>query len=69
MSEVGSWSEGATVTNYIADKKSAIVTSVEATPVCGESFCDDCGNCLACDGNDPCVYRTDGHRWVEYPEN
>jgi hypothetical protein len=38
----------------------------EATPKCGEDFCDRCGDCLACFGEDPCV---DGHRehlWVVY---
>lgn len=34
----------------------------EATPVCGEDFCDSCGDCLHCEeANDFC-----SHRWVIY---
>ena len=40
----------------------------DVTPVCGEDFCDRCGDCLACYGGDKCI---DGHehvfvRYVEY---
>lgn len=31
-------------------------------PVCGEDFCDECGDCLKCYG-DVC---SDGCRWVIY---
>lgn len=51
---------------YEADETGKIVGSTEATPVCGESFCDDCGNCLVCYGEDTCRERSDGHRWVIY---
>jgi len=37
----------------------------EAEPVCGEDFCDSCGDCLACYGCDPCFDGGD-HFWVEY---
>jgi hypothetical protein len=33
--------------------------------VCGRDFCDECGDCLHCYGDDPCV--NDGvHRWLYY---
>lgn len=39
----------------------------EAEPVCGEDFCDRCGDCLECYGGDPCYESEDGeHYWVEY---
>ena len=40
-----------------------LVEMVEAVPVCGEDFCDWCGDCLHCYGDD-----TDycAHRWVKY---
>lgn len=39
-----------------------------ATPVCGEDFCDNCGDCMACtDAEDPCHVSKDGqHRWIRY---
>lgn len=37
---------------------------VNAAPKCGEDFCDSCGDCLHCYGDDWCP---DGsHRWVVY---
>jgi hypothetical protein len=34
-------------------------------PVCGEDFCDTCGDCLACFGEDKCLFEPDGrHIWV-----
>lgn len=37
----------------------------EGTPVCGRDFCDECGDCLACNPDDPC-YPVGGqeHRWI-----
>lgn len=35
----------------------------EATPVCGEDFCDDCGDCLDCYWEDTGFCS---HRWVTY---
>jgi hypothetical protein len=29
---------------------------------CGEDFCDRCGDCLACYGDDPC-YDGGDHNW------
>ena len=39
----------------------------EADPVCGEDFCDACGDCLHCYWESPCV---DGgeHSWVVYED-
>jgi hypothetical protein len=51
---------------HIADDNGKIVSEVDAEPVCGLSFCDDCGACLACATADPCPERKDGHRWVHY---
>ena len=43
----------------------------EATPVCGEDFCDGCGDCLHCFVGDLCC--PDGitereHVWVVYED-
>lgn len=39
----------------------------EGTPVCGEDFCDTCGDCLHCYGWDQCGAMEEGrtHYWVE----
>ena len=35
--------------------------------VCGEDFCDACGDCLACYYDDPCYDSADGkHVFVDY---
>lgn len=39
----------------------------EAEPVCGEDFCDSCGDCLACYWEDSC--RGGEHFWVVYGED
>ena len=39
-------------------------------PECGEDFCDQCGDCLACYGSDPCIPNDDGpHFWVQYGDD
>lgn len=40
----------------------------QAEAICGQDFCDHCGDCLHCYGDEPCI---DGgkHRWVIYKEN
>lgn len=41
----------------------------DRVPVCGENFCDSCGDCLHCYGGDPCYPHgePDGpHRWIIY---
>ena len=41
------------------------VRRVRAVPECGEDFCEDCGDCLYCNGDDPCHAPSDRrHRWV-----
>jgi hypothetical protein len=40
---------------------------VRAVPICGEDFCDLCGDCLACYSGDPCPEG--GHSWVVYAED
>lgn len=53
---------------YQADEAGKILSSEEATPVCGHAFCDDCGDCLACCSTDACRASKSGqHRWVVYP--
>lgn len=44
-----------------------LLRTEEATPKCGVDFCEECGACLYCDSEDPCI---DGakHRWVQYEE-
>lgn len=37
----------------------------QAEPVCGEDFCDTCGDCLHCYGSEPCLYGGE-HRWIVY---
>jgi hypothetical protein len=38
--------------------------------VCGSDFCDQCGDCLACYGSDPCYNNPDAeHTYVIYPNN
>jgi hypothetical protein len=44
-----------------------ILEEEDANPVCGVDFCDNCGDCLACYGNEPCVYGE--HHWVKYEED
>jgi hypothetical protein len=41
----------------------------EAEPVCGEDFCDRCGDCLHCYGGEDCFYGgpdNGAHVWTEY---
>lgn len=34
-------------------------------PICGQDFCDACGDCLACYSSSPCFYTDDGvHIWM-----
>jgi hypothetical protein len=35
-------------------------------PFCGEDFCDGCGDCLYCYGNDWCP--NGGHTWIVYDD-
>ena len=39
----------------------------DATPQCGKDFCDDCGDCLACYGEDDCGgVPGRKHKWIAY---
>ena len=40
----------------------------ERVPKCGEDFCDWCGDCLHCYGDDPCRDGSSAskHLWVVY---
>lgn len=39
----------------------------DAEPICEQDFCDTCGDCLSCYGDDPCVLSEGGkHLWVGY---
>lgn len=42
-----------------------LLRTEDAEPVCGQDFCDTCGECLACYGADPC-YGYGEHRWAVY---
>lgn len=44
-----------------------LLRTVDAEPVHGEDYCDECGDCLDCNSGDPCVVGSDDqHFWVEY---
>jgi len=44
-----------------------IIGHVErAAPVCGEDFCDECGDCLYCYGDDECPSASGVHNWIYY---
>jgi hypothetical protein len=50
---------------HIFDKNGTKLLRTEiAEPECGKDFCDNCGDCLACDSN----YCQDCS-WVVYEEN
>jgi len=51
----------------IFDKKNHFIREENAIPVCNVDFCDTCGDCLACYGEDECMESESGkHFWVEY---
>lgn len=38
-------------------------------PICGVDFCDSCGDCLSCHGDEPCWdggVNNGPHMWVTY---
>lgn len=46
-----------------------LVEAVEAEPQCGEDFCDTCGDCLDCYGDDPCPESgSASHCWYVYSD-
>lgn len=54
---------------YNTDLKTFVAT-LDVEPVCGEHFCDHCGDCLACYGGDPCYHSGEDvgatHVWILY---
>lgn len=38
--------------------------SFYADPICGEDFCERCGECLNCMGWQECLADDEGHTWV-----
>lgn len=40
----------------------------EAIHVHGEDFCDSCGDCLDCYGDEPCHPDGGAHLWIVYSE-
>jgi len=55
---------------YVYDSRGIKLLRVEeADPVCGEDWCDACGECLHCYGSDWCNAREEeGHLWVVYED-
>ena len=59
---------------YIYDRTGIRLIRTEgAIPVHNKDFCDVCGDCLACYGEDDCLHRPSPngfqpHFWVEYEE-
>lgn len=51
--------------NFDGDR---FIERFEGEPECGEDFCDQCGDCLACYGGDPCEDGESGHNWIRYAE-
>lgn len=50
--------------NYVGSKA---VFVDDAVPVCLEAFCDTCGECLACHGEERCQMSENGkHLWLRY---
>jgi len=48
-------------------ENSKYIGYMEASPKHNEDFCDACGDCLGCYGEDECMYSRDGsHMWVKY---
>jgi len=53
---------------YTADGKTLLRVE-EAKPVCNQDFCDECGDCLACYGEERCwdgAYDRGSHLWIVY---
>jgi len=54
------------IKRLIADSKGSIIGSEEAEPICGEDFCETCGECLWCYVGEPCYPDKGNHMWVRY---
>jgi ferredoxin len=51
----------------ILNEDFSVAEHITAAPICGEDFCDLCGDCLACYSGDSCPEG--GHSWVVYAED
>ena len=50
---------------YIEDHRGNVIRVENGEPRCGVDFCDTCGDCLYCYGEDRCYLNADGeHMWV-----
>jgi len=50
----------------VLDPNDNVLRIEERVPVCGEDFCDRCGDCLVCFSEDPCRDGHEEHLWVVY---
>ena len=54
---------------YTYDKTGIrLIGTEEATPIHNEDFCDRCGDCLSCYGEDKCTNGRQ-HNWIEYEDD
>ena len=60
-----------TMTRYIYDPQGeGLLRTEEAEPECGKDFCDNCGDCLYCYGDEECTCSNNGkHHWAEYEDS
>jgi hypothetical protein len=49
-----------------ADNGRDLLGTVELDIKCGQAWCDTCGDCLVCYGNDPCLPGGGSHYFVIY---
>ena len=45
-----------------------LIRTEEAIPKCSQDFCDICGDCLSCYGEDKCTNGRQ-HNWIEYKDD
>ena len=47
-----------------------LIRTEEAEPKCGKDYCEDCGDCLACNAGYTCYLNDDDgeHRWIVYED-
>jgi hypothetical protein len=47
----------------LLDEAFSVIEYRSAMPICGEDFCENCGDCLHCYADDPCP-DGGGHFWA-----